>query len=201
MIAYKEGVLKIPNSALRYRPELTKATITEGTQKKNEGSQGSEISGERDTGGQQLSGRLVEQLTKRLSLTPEQRSKVDEILKSSRQEIQDIREKSKPEEARGKIQDLLRQKIKGLLTEEQRQQWENRQTEQGEERKQARVWVLSSAGNPVPASIVLGITDGTFSEVVSGDLKEGADLIVEEISKKKTQTTNASRPPFFPGPR
>ena len=198
MIAYKEGVLKIPNAALRYRPEFAKATISEGSEKKNEGSQRSEIS-ERDTGGQQLSGMLVERLTEGLSLTPEQRSKVEVILKSSRQEIQEIREKSKPEEARGKIQDLLRQKIMGLLTEEQRQQWKNRQTEQGEERKQARVWVLSSAGNPVPASIVLGITDGTFSEVVSGDLKEGANLIVEEMSKKKAQTTNSNRPPFFPG--
>jgi HlyD family secretion protein len=89
----------------------------------------------------------------------------------------------------------------GLLTEEQRKKLENRQSEQAEETKPARVWVLSSAGKPEPASILLGITDGTFSEVVSGDLKEGAELIVEETSKKKTQTTNATRPPFFPGPR
>jgi len=87
----------------------------------------------------------------------------------------------------------------GLLTEEQKQQLKSGQTGPGEERKQARVWVLSSGGNPTPASIVLGITDGTFSEVVSGDLKEGANLIVEEMSKKKAQTTNTNRPPFFPG--
>jgi HlyD family secretion protein len=201
MIAYKEGVLKIPNAALRYRPEFAKANISEGTEKNNGRPQRSQSSGERNTGGQPLSGMLVERLAESLSLTPEQRSKVEEILRSSRQEIQEIRERSKPEEARAKIQSLLRQKIMGLLTEEQRKKWENPQTEQGEERKQAKVWVLSSAGNPVPASIVLGITDGTFSEIVSGDLQEGTDLIVEEMSKKKTQTTNTSRPPFFPGPR
>jgi HlyD family secretion protein len=127
------------------------------------------------------------------------------VLRSSRQEIQEIRENSKPEEARVKIQSLLRQKIMGILTEDQKQKWEAsrspkvEQGEQVEERKPARVWVLSSEGNPVSVSIVLGITDGTFSEVVSGDLKEGAELIVEETSKKKNQTTNTGRLPFMPG--
>jgi HlyD family secretion protein len=186
---------------LRYRPEFAKATLSEGAEKKSEGSQRSETPGEMGPGGQQGGGMLVEQLTRGLNLTPKQQSEVEMVLRSSRQEIQEIREKSKPEEARAKIQSLLRQKIMGLLTEEQKQKWENRQGEEGEERKQATVWVLSSAGKPVPVSIVLGITDGTLSELVSGDLKEGTELIVEETSKKKTQTTSGSRPPFFPGPK
>ena len=132
MIAHKEGVLRIPNAALRYRPEFAKTTIREEVGKKNERSQKKEASGERGTGGQKR---------------------------------------------------------------------ENRQSEQGEERKLARVWILSSAGQPVGVSIFLGITDGTFSEVVSGDLKEGAELIVEEALNKKAQTTNTGRLPFMPGPR
>ncbi len=132
MIAHKEGVLRIPNAALRYRPEFAKTTIREEVGKKDERSQKREASGERGTGGQKR---------------------------------------------------------------------ENRQSEQGEERKSARVWILSSAGQPVGVSIFLGITDGTFSEVVSGDLKEGAELIVEEASNKKAQTTNTGRLPFMPGPR
>ena len=206
MIAHKDGVLRIPNAVLRYRPEFAKAAVGDGVgnKNKNEGSQKREATAERGTGGQQRGGMTVERLTEGLKLTPEQQSKVERVLRSSRQEIQEIRESSKPEEARGKIQSLLRQKIMGLLTEEQRQKWEGSQRgrgEQVEERKPARVWVLSSAGKPVSVSIVLGITDGTLSEVVSGDLKEGAELIVEETSKKKTQATNASRPPFMPGPR
>ena len=203
MIAHKDGVLRIPNAVLRYRPEFAKAAVggEVGNKNKNEGSQRSEATAERGTGGQQRGGMTVERLTEGLNLTPEQQSKVERVLRSSRQEIQEIRENSRPEEARGKIQSLLRQKIMGLLTEEQRQKWENRGGEQVEERKPARVWVLSSAGKPVSVSIFLGITDGTLSEVVSGDLKEGAELIVEETSKKKTQATNVSRPPFMPGPR
>jgi HlyD family secretion protein len=199
--AHRGGVLKIPNTALRYKPEFAKAAGAEGAVKKDNRSQRGEAAGGGDTSGQQRGGTVLERLTEELNLTPEQQSKVEMVLRSSRQEIQEIREKSKPEEARVKIQSLLRQKIIGLLTEEQKQRWQNRQSERGEERKPARVWVLSSAGKPVPASIILGITDGTFSEVVSGDLKEGTELIVEDTSKKKTQTTNVGPPPFMPGPR
>ena len=203
MIAHKEGVLRIPNAVLRYRPEFAKAVVSEEVGKKEGGTQTqkSEATSERGTRGQQRGGMTVERLTEGLNLTPEQQEKVGMIMKASQQEIQEIREKSKPEESRGKIQSLLRQKIMGLLTEEQRQKWENRQSGQGEERNQAWVWVLSSAGQPVPVSIILGITDGTFSEVVSGDLKEGAELIVEETSNKKTQATRAGSLPFMPGPR
>jgi HlyD family secretion protein len=201
MIAHKERVLKIPNAVLRYRPESGKVAASEEVGKRDERSQKRETSGEKGTGGQQRSGMTVERVTEGLNLTVEQQEKAAMIVKASQQEIQEIREKSKPEEARGKIQSLLRQKIMGLLTEEQRQKWKNQQSDRTEERKQARIWVLSSAGQPAPVSIVLGITDGTFSEVVSGDLKEGTELIVEETSKKKNQSTNTSRPPFFPGMR
>jgi HlyD family secretion protein len=68
-------------------------------------------------------------------------------------------------------------------------------TTQGEERRPGRVWVLSQEGKPVPVSVRLGITDGTFSEVGSGDLKEGTEVIVEGISKQKNQSQAAGKPP------
>jgi len=142
----------------------------------------------------------VERLTEELNLTPEQMLKVEMILMSSRQEIQEIREKFKPEEARGKIQSLLRQKIVGLLTEEQKRKYLERSSssmERGEQGRPGRVWVLSPEGKPIPASIVLGITDGTFSEVMAGDLREGTEVIVEETTGKKNQS--GSNPPFMRG--
>jgi HlyD family secretion protein len=199
MIAHRERVLKIPNAALRYRPAFAKASTGSGIGKKNGGSQKSETAVERGPGGQQRGGMAVERLTEGLNLTPEQQSKVEMVLRSSRQEIQEIREKSKPEEARGKIQSLLRQKIMGLLTEEQKRKYiENSSSsspERGEQGKPGRVWVLSPEGKPVSASIVLGITDGSFSEVMAGDLREGTEVIVEETSSKKNQS--GSNPPFM----
>jgi len=111
MIAHREGVLKIPNSALRFRPESAKRETPKGG--------------------------------------PSQ--KVGEQVKSS----------------------------------------------QGDQGRPGRVWILSPEGKPIPVSIVLGITDGTFSEVISADLREGTGVIVEETSSKKSQGGSAS--PFGRG--
>ena len=47
-----------------------------------------------------------------------------------------------------------------------------------------KVWGVSPEGKPVPVPIILGITNGTHTEVISGDLREGAEIIVEENSNK-----------------
>jgi HlyD family secretion protein len=186
MISHREGVLKIPNAALRFRPESAK--------------QGGlpEKKGESSTPTARL---LIERLTKELNLTSDQQSKLEMVLRSSRQEFQEISEKIKPEEARIRIQGLIRQKIGGILTDEQKRKLkEMSQSPQAEQRKLGRVWVLSKERKPVAVSVVLGITDGTFSEVMAGDLREGTEVIVEEISNKKG-TTQSSAPPFMGGPR
>lgn len=185
LLAHQEGVLKIPNAALRFRPEMAKK----------------EEAGEKRKEGPQSQGRqFIERLVKELNLTGDQQSKVEMILKASRQEFQEIREKSKPEEARVRIQNLIQQKIGGLLTEEQRKKLsELSQSSQGTERRPGRVWVLSPEGKPVPVSIVLGITDGTFSEVVAGDLREGMEVIVEETGNKKGPSRGTTSPPFTRG--
>jgi HlyD family secretion protein len=70
---------------------------------------------------------------------------------------------------------------------------------EGDQGRPGRVWVLSPEKKPTPVSITLGITDGTFSEVIGGSLQEGGEVIVEEISKKaQSQTGNV---PFMPSRR
>jgi HlyD family secretion protein len=119
LTAHREGVLKIPNAALRFRPEFVKRAEP-GEKRKGDLSKG---------------------------------QKLNEGTKSS----------------------------------------------QGEGRPPSRVWVLSPEGKPVPISIVLGITNGTFCEVMSGDLKEGMEVIVEETSKKKGQNQGATSSPLMRG--
>ncbi len=185
MIAHREGVLKIPNAALRFRPASAKQPSP--VQKENESSASS--------------GRLlIERLTKGLNLTADQQTKVEMVLKDSKQEFQEIRQKTKPEEVRGRIRDLIRQKIGGILTDEQKQKLkELPDSSPSDQRKPGTVWVLSPEGKPVPVSIILGITDGTFSEVMSGDLKEGGEIIVEETSGRKTSSQSGSPQPFMRG--
>ena len=186
MIAHREGVLKIPNAALRFRPESAK--------------QGSLP--EKSSEGSASMGRLlIERLTKELNLTPDQQSKLEMVLKSSKQEFQEISQKMKPEEARSRIQGLIRQKITGILTDEQIQKLKELPESSQSERKSGRVWILSPERKPTPVSIVLGITDGTFSEVMSGDLREGGEVIVEETSAKKTAGQGTAPQPSMRGIR
>ncbi|OGP91802.1 MAG: hypothetical protein A2157_17480 [Deltaproteobacteria bacterium RBG_16_47_11] len=63
-----------------------------------------------------------------------------------------------------------------------------------DQRRPARVWVPSEGKKAVPVSIYLGITNGSFSEVVSGDLKEGAEVIVEEAGAGKAQNRSTPSP-------
>lgn len=46
----------------------------------------------------------------------------------------------------------------------------------------ASVWVLDG-GKPVKVKITTGISDGSYTEVASGEIKEGQQLIVESLSK------------------
>ena len=56
--------------------------------------------------------------------------------------------------------------------------------------RQAAAWVLNAQKQPEPRQIVLGITDGSSSEVLSGDLKEGDAVIIGD----STQGAPAARP-------
>jgi len=186
MIAHREGALKVPNAALRFRPESAR--------------QGSLP--EKSSESSESRGRLlIERWTKELNLTPDQQSKIEMVLKSSKQEFQEISQKMKPEEARGRIQGLIRQKIIGILTDQQIQKLKELPESSQSERKPGRVWILSPDRKPTPVSIVLGITDGTFSEVISGDLREGGEVIVEETSGKKATGQGTAPQPSMRGIR
>jgi len=63
------------------------------------------------------------------------------------------------------------------------------------EKKGPSVWVLEKE-KPKRVSIVPGISDGSHTEIVSGDLKEGDQVIVETLKKGK-QTGTSSGPRMF----
>jgi HlyD family secretion protein len=55
------------------------------------------------------------------------------------------------------------------------------------------VYELGSNGEPKPVEIRTGITDGRFTEVVSGDVKAGDTVIVGLVTAKAD--AGAGRPP------
>lgn len=62
-----------------------------------------------------------------------------------------------------------------------------------------RVWVLGPDGKPQPRRIKIGLTDGSSTEVVEGDLKEGDMVITGQTLAASKQNANQATPPGFGG--
>lgn len=60
------------------------------------------------------------------------------------------------------------------------------------EKKGPAVWVLEN-GKPQRVAIEPGISDGNYTEIVSGELKEGQAVIVESLKKNNKQTQSGPR--------
>jgi HlyD family secretion protein len=58
--------------------------------------------------------------------------------------------------------------------------------------KGAAVWILEN-GKPKRLPVTIGISDGNFTELVSGELKEGQDIIIEEAAAKPKGPTTGPR--------
>lgn len=59
------------------------------------------------------------------------------------------------------------------------------------------IWLLSEKGEPVAIPVRTGITDGNFTEVVDGGLKEGDRIIVGVESKERPSSPGGGRPLRF----
>ena len=71
-------------------------------------------------------------------------------------------------------------------------------TPQHKQAAETRVWVLRS-GQPEPVPVTAGLSDSTFVEITSGDLKAGDKVVVNEIrsGEKKTGGAPARSPLRF----
>jgi HlyD family secretion protein len=183
IVAEKANVLKVPNAALRFRP-----AGADGGPAAPAARQGGEGGGERPAagggaaggGGRQTPEQIRERLVKGLGLSEEQQKKLDPILADTRAQMQELR--GVPEAERGRraqqIREASRARIREILTAEQRVRYDEFGGG-GDPRSGApgRVWVLD--GDKLkPLTVTLGISDGTATEILRGDLKEGQEVVV-----------------------
>ena len=59
-----------------------------------------------------------------------------------------------------------------------------------------RVWVLDDTGRPRSVDVRIGLTDGTYSEVIGGTLQEGSQVIVGLQADAKARTQAKGGPRF-----
>jgi HlyD family secretion protein len=66
----------------------------------------------------------------------------------------------------------------------------------GERTGTTEIWTLKN-GKPVPVAVTLGLSDGSYTEVVTGTLTPGDEVIVEKTQKENSSSQSSGRPPYM----
>ena len=187
----RNNVLRIPNAALRFRP----AGAAEPAAKQgNPGAEGG-------AGNPQQQQANRERLVKELKLDADQQAKLEVIFNEMRQKISALQEQ-KGDQRRRQIERFraeARAKISDMLNTEQRARYEEMVAEQtGRGGSRGRVWMLDERGQPKAVTVRLGLTDGSFTELVSGEIAEGAQVIVGTAEAAQGRSAARSGGPRLP---
>ncbi|MGH6690212.1 MAG: hypothetical protein ACREF4_05985, partial [Gammaproteobacteria bacterium] len=187
-------VLKVSNAALRFRPPGADGGPTGAPSPGAPASSGrGSAGGGAPSGGGEGSSRerrpsleeIRDRLVKQLGLTPEQQAKLEPILQESRQQMMGLRELPEAERrAKGqKIREASRVKIRAILTPAQQAKYDE-MTPGGPPAgagdaagTSGRVYILDGEGKPKAVTVTLGISDGSSTEVLRGELKEGQEVV------------------------
>ena len=90
----------------------------------------------------------------------------------------------------------IREKIAAILTPGQKQRYDELASESQAARAgggAGRVWIVGADGKAKPVEVRLGLTDGSMTEIVSGDIRVGQEVIVGQQAAAKASG--------MPGPR
>jgi HlyD family secretion protein len=173
VVTQKDSVLKIPNAALRFRLPGDDSVPVRGVAPGGGGG-----------AAQPSIEQIRERLTKSLGLTPEQQQKLEPILQETGQKMRALAARGANDNERRiesqRIREASREQIRSILTPEQRAKYDQEMSDTRAARQAitGRVFMLAADGKPAPVSVQVGITDGSFTEVLAGDLKEGQEILV-----------------------
>ncbi|MGP1678453.1 MAG: efflux RND transporter periplasmic adaptor subunit [Burkholderiales bacterium] len=176
----RDNAVKLPNAALRFRP----AGFSDSGTAAPAGATTAAAAPAANAGGgpaQQLRARLVSAL----KLDADQEAKLDPVFAELRQKLAAARELPEAERAKAgeRARGELRARIMEMLKPEQKQKYEEIIAESagraaGASSGSGRVFVPDAGGTPRAVSVRTGLSDGSMTELVGGELKEGDQVIV-----------------------
>lgn len=192
VLEQRENVLRVPNTALRFRPadeelvaqgqalmgvERGGRRARDGEAQAQERGAGGEGRGQRGQGGQR-GGRGVAQIAESLQLNEQQRSAAQRVFDNAMAATQDGGGGDRRAAFR-RIREQVIAAIEPTLTAEQRTLLEQMRAGAGprrEVRNQAVLWVLRN-NRPTPVLVETGIADNGYTLVYSG-LSEGDEVVI-----------------------
>ncbi|TAK66882.1 MAG: HlyD family efflux transporter periplasmic adaptor subunit [Betaproteobacteria bacterium] len=191
----RDNVLRLPNAALRFRPAGFSETGAPGATGGDAPAAAAAAGGNT---GQQLRARLVSAL----DLDAEQQAKLEPIFADLRQKLGGVRELPEADRAkageRARIE--MRARIMEILRPEQKRKYEEIVAEStgrasGASTGRGRVFVADAGGTLRAVNVRTGLSDGSMTEIATGELKEGDQVV---IGTAQAGSSSAPRPS---GPR
>jgi HlyD family secretion protein len=134
-----------------------------------------------------------------LGLSAEQQKKLDPILAETRQQMMALRDLPEAERQTraAAVREATRAKIRTILTPEQRTKYEEfaardgRGAASGGGDVPGRVFVLDVDGKPKAVALTVGLSDGTATEVLRGELTEGQEVITGVVGTQSQRPGGA----------
>jgi HlyD family secretion protein len=167
---HRADVLRVPNAALRWRPRGSGGEAADGA----EGRGGASSGGGGGPGG---GGGLIEQVFRELpDLSPAQRAEVEAAQAEMRERMANV-----PRNAEGRQSQIqsarqrLISRVNALLSPEQRARLSELRGSRG---TAGIVWVVENGAPPRAVPVRIGVSDGSVTEIVSGDLVLGQAVAV-----------------------
>ncbi|MFT3729381.1 MAG: efflux RND transporter periplasmic adaptor subunit [Terricaulis sp.] len=215
VIERQNNVTRVPNTALRFRPndpDLQKQQQDLMAQGRQSGqgagaqtsaqSQGRGQWAGRGQGGGNRGAMMVQRMTERLQLTPAQQQTLQTALQSAQQAAPPLDEDATPASRRAAMRHVMDSAIAAIepsLSAQQKQLLQqmraaNQSGQREETRNSAVVWVMRAGqSKPTPVRVETGIADDTYTRVLSG-LQPGDQVVIGGGPPAKTQ--NQARSPF-----
>jgi HlyD family secretion protein len=189
----RASVLKLPNAALRFRPAgFSDSSTPAGSATAAAPAAGAET-------GQQLRVRLVGAL----NLDAEQQAQLDTILAELLPKLAALRELPEADRAKAgeRTRSELRSRITAMLKPEQKRKYEEILAESAGRPAAAssgrgRVFVPDAGGQAKALSVRTGLSDGSMTELVGGELKEGDQVIIGAAQAGSGAQPSGPRLPF-----
>jgi len=190
IIAEYDMVLKAPNSAFRFLPEPEKDGLQTAAGPRpgaapetGAGSQGSDAS------------EGFNQSLEALELSPDQRERLSRIMEPGLKRQRSLRQNgASPEEVEEAAKEawrLNRPAILALLTPEQKERYQRILADRAANPlSRGRVFLLGPDGRPQAVSVTYGISDGSYTQILGGEIKEG-DLVI--VGVKRSARKSESR--------
>ena len=194
VIGERADAIQVPSSALRFTPRGIEVPSAGGGRGSGDGGggqgQGGSWGGGQGGQGQGGSGGggmrgMMQQLNENLNLNAEQQEAARAIFMEMGQSIGGLRaggmEADQMGPAIAQLRRQMTQKLEALFDPEQKRLYRQLTAQAAAPRGvRGRVWTVGPEGSPVPANVMIGISDGSRTEILRGEIEPGNQVIVGE---------------------